>query len=143
MVECGAVFDLIEIALVTPPEKRNTTELVFSILANLCGCADGRERFVSHRGGVAVVAKRMMRVSAVVDVRAVMILSLVCKYYSSNGGVFEEMMDVGAVSKLCMLIQADTASYLKVKAREILRSYAHEWKNYSCIDPSTITKLLS
>ncbi|KDP36107.1 hypothetical protein JCGZ_08751 [Jatropha curcas] len=130
MVQFGAVFELIELEWRSP--ERKTTELIMGILFHLCSCADGREKFLSHKGGIAVVAKRILNVSPVTDDRAILILALICKY-SGTSMVLEEMLKVKAVSKLCMIIQADCAIYLKEKAREILKSHSDEWRKSPCI----------
>ncbi|KAF2289611.1 hypothetical protein GH714_037470 [Hevea brasiliensis] len=135
MVESGAVFELIELEWRSPEKK--TTEMILGILFHLCSCADGREQFLSHRGGIAVVAKRILNVSPTADERAILILAMICKF-SGTSMVLQEMLNVKAVSKLCMMLQSDRAAYLKEKAREILRSHSDEWKNSPCIDNASL-----
>ncbi|TYI32894.1 hypothetical protein ES332_A04G094100v1 [Gossypium tomentosum] len=137
MVESGAVSALIELELGSP-EKR-TTELILGILFHLCSCADGRVEFLRHKGGIAVVTKRIMRVSPAADDRAVMILSLISKF-SATSWVVHEMLEVGTVTKLCMLLQLDCAAYLKEKTMEILRSHSDDWLKFPCIDKSVLTR---
>ncbi|OWM82586.1 E3 ubiquitin-protein ligase PUB24-like [Punica granatum] len=137
MVARGAVFELIELEL-TMPENR-TTELILGILFHLCSYAEGRAQLISHKGGIAVISKRILHVSPSADDRAIMILSLVSKF-SGTPLVVQEMLMVGAVSKLCMVIQSQCAPYLKNKAREILRSHSEEWKIYPCIKKSHLTR---
>ncbi|XP_038719623.1 E3 ubiquitin-protein ligase PUB24-like [Tripterygium wilfordii] len=140
MVKSGAVFELIELELGSP-EKR-TTELILGVLFHLCSCADGRAEFVNHRGGIAVVAKRILRISNTVNDRAVLILSLVCKF-SGTKSVLQEMLEAKAVSKLCVFLQIDYCdSFLKEKAKEILRSNFDEWKKEPCFDSLALTKYL-
>ncbi|OIV90418.1 hypothetical protein TanjilG_10904 [Lupinus angustifolius] len=129
MVESGAVFELIEIELNTP-EKR-ITELTLAILFHLCCCADGRAQFLSHKGSIAMLTERILKVSVTVDDRAIFTLSLISKF-SVTQMVLQEMLQVGTVSKLCMLLQADHAKYLKDKALEILKSHSEVWKNSPC-----------
>ncbi|KAK3227019.1 hypothetical protein Dsin_006881 [Dipteronia sinensis] len=136
MVESGAVFELIEIELSTP-EKR-TTELILGVLFHLCCCADGRAQFLSHRGGIAVVTKRILEVSPAADDRAILILSLITKY-ARNSVVSQEMIKVRCVEKLCKLFQYDCAPYLKDKARKILTSHYHDVKDSPCIDLSILS----
>ncbi|KAB2087011.1 hypothetical protein ES319_A04G074400v1 [Gossypium barbadense] len=132
MVESGAVSALIELELGI--QEKRTTELILGILFHLCCCADGRAEFLSHKGGLAVVTKRIMKVSPTADDRAVFILSLISKFVATNPGL-EEMVEVGTVTKLCMLLQVDsTAPYLKSKAMGILRSHTDEWRKFPCID---------
>lgn len=139
MVESGAVFELIELEL-TASEKK-TTELILGILFHLCSCADGRAQFLSHRAAVAVVTKRIMQVSPAADDRAILILSLICKFSGNFNFVVQEMLRVGTVSKLCSFLQVDYAAYLKDRAREILRSHYDEWKDSPCIDASVLSRL--
>nr|ACU20925.1 unknown [Glycine max] len=137
IVEAGAVVELIELALEKP--EKNMTELIFILLAHLCSCADGREQFLQHAAGIAVVSKRILRVSPTTDDRALHIFSLVSKFSASNE-VVQEMLRVGAVSKLCMVLQADCASYLKEKARGVLRLHSKTWNNSPCIQVYLLTR---
>ncbi|XP_044509610.1 E3 ubiquitin-protein ligase PUB24-like [Mangifera indica] len=140
MVQSGAVFELIELELSAP--ERRITELVLGILYHLCCCADGREQFLNHKGGVAVVTKRILRVSPASDDRGILILSLITKFSGGNNSVLQEMLKVGAVMKLCKVLLADSAVYLKNKAREILKSHYEEWKDSPCVNSSLISEFI-
>ncbi|KAK6942531.1 U-box domain [Dillenia turbinata] len=137
MVEAGAVFELIEHECSSP--ERRTTELIMGVLFHLCSCAAGRAAFLSHAAGVAVVAKRILRVSLATDDRAVLILCLICKY-SVTDEVLQEMLKVGAVSKLCMTLQVDCAAYLKDEIGGVLKAHSNVWKNSPCFDDPTNTR---
>ncbi|KAE8680625.1 E3 ubiquitin-protein ligase PUB24 [Hibiscus syriacus] len=139
MVESEAVYALIELELDSP--ERKTTELILGILFHLCSCADGRAEFLDHKGGIAVVAKRIARVSPAADDRAVLILSLICKF-SATSLVVHEMLDVGAITKLCTLLQMDCATYLKDKALGTLRSHSDDWLKFPCIDKTLFTRYI-
>ncbi|KAI3447408.1 hypothetical protein Pfo_004073 [Paulownia fortunei] len=136
MVESGAVLDLIEVELRSPEKK--TTELVLGIVYHLCSCADGRAQLLSHAAGIAVVTRRILKVSSTADDRAVLIVWLISKYSATNG-VLQEMLRVGTVAKLCMVMQANSASHLKEKARQILRTHSDVWKDSPCIEVATLT----
>ena len=133
MVETNTVYELIELELGFP-EKR-TTELILGILFHLCSCPDGRAQFLSHKGSIAVVSKRILRVSTAVDDQAVSILSMICKF-SGTYMVLQEMLKVGAVSKLCSLLRVDCATSLKDHVRKILRSHFQKWRDSPCIGGS-------
>ncbi|KAL7225927.1 hypothetical protein ACSBR1_021139 [Camellia fascicularis] len=135
MVEAGAVFELIELELGSP-EKR-TTELILGTLFHLCSCADGRAQLLSHAAGIPAITETLLKVSPVADDRAVLILSMICKF-SGTPLVIQEMLKVGTVSKLCLLLQVDCATYLKDKTKEMLRAHSHVWKNSPCIENSTL-----
>ncbi|CAK9160710.1 unnamed protein product [Ilex paraguariensis] len=120
------VFQLIELELSSL--ENSTTELILGVLFHLCSCAGGRAQLLSHAGGIAVITKRILNVSPAADDRAMMIISLICKF-SGTSWVLQEMLRVGTITKLRMVLQVDCASYLKDKAREILRTHANAWKN--------------
>ncbi|KAK1411226.1 hypothetical protein QVD17_37773 [Tagetes erecta] len=130
IVEAGAVFELVELEI--NGVEKNVSELVFGLLAQLCSCADGRAQLIKHACGIAMVAKRMFKVSPGVDDRAVHILLLIGRF-SATDEVVGEMLRVGAVAKLCMVLQVDYAPYLKKKAREILKLHANAWNNSPCM----------
>lgn len=138
IVEAGAVFQLIELELEKAHEK-NITELIFNVLAQLCSIADGREQLLRHAGSIAVLSKRILRVSPATDDRALHILSLIAKF-SARNDVIQEMLRVGTVTKLCMVMQADCATYLKEKARGILKLHSVVWNNSPCIAVYLLTR---
>ncbi|KAK2966540.1 hypothetical protein RJ640_000388 [Escallonia rubra] len=137
IVEAGAVFELIELELTDLGQ--NMTELIICLLAQLCSCADGRAQLLKHAGGIALLTKRTLRVSPATDDQTIQIFSLVAKF-SATQDVLLEMLRVGAVAKLCMVVQADSAAYLKKKAREILRLHSNVWNNSPCITVYLLTR---
>ncbi|XP_047975003.1 E3 ubiquitin-protein ligase PUB24-like [Salvia hispanica] len=138
IVEAGAVFEAIEMEMGGGEEKK-TTELIFSLLAQVCTCAEGRQEFLKHAGGVGMVAKRLMRVSAATDDRGMCIYESIARY-SGTRAVVGEMLTVGGVTKLCMMMQADCDMYLKKKAREILKLHSKVWSNSPCIQLYLFTR---
>ncbi|KAK4380368.1 hypothetical protein RND71_002230 [Anisodus tanguticus] len=139
IIESGAIFELIELELCNT-EKR-VSELVLCVLAHLCTCADGRAEFLKHAAGIGVVTKRTLRVSSATDDCAIQILGSIAKS-SATKEVLMEMLRVGAVSKLCMVIQASCEDYLKKKAMEILRTHSYAWSNSPCIQVYLLTRYL-
>ncbi|CAI9768598.1 unnamed protein product [Fraxinus pennsylvanica] len=140
IVEAGAIFHLIEMELSGHrQEKKSTTELIFYLLAQLCSCADGRAQLIKHAGGIAMVSKRLLRVSTATDDKSLHILALISRF-SATREVLMEMLSVGAVSKICMVIQADCADYLQKKARDILRLHSNVWSNSPCIQVYLLTR---
>ncbi|XP_031104143.1 E3 ubiquitin-protein ligase PUB24-like [Ipomoea triloba] len=139
MVESDAVFELIQLELNLSPTDKKTTELVLGILFHLCSCADGRAQLLSHAAGIAVVTRKILKVSPAADDRAVLILSLISRF-SATTGVLQEMLRVGTAAKLCMVLQAGCESYLKDKAKEILRTHFDVWKNSPCVEVATLTR---
>ncbi|KAG6517130.1 hypothetical protein ZIOFF_020510 [Zingiber officinale] len=122
IVEAGGVREVVELEL-SFPDKR-TTEIDLGVLSRLCSCAEGRAELVGHAAGIGVVAKRILQISAAADEEAVRVLAAVC-WSSATKEVLEEMVSVGAVEKLCLVLQADCGSAVKEKARWLLRFAMH------------------
>ncbi|KAJ0480688.1 putative U box domain, armadillo-like helical, Zinc finger, RING/FYVE/PHD-type [Helianthus annuus] len=132
--EAAAVPALIDI-LLDSTDKR-VSEMVLLALDLLCQCAEGRSELLKHGAGLAVVSKKIFRVSPVASERAVRIVHSVAKF-SGNGGVVAEMLQIGVVGKLCLVLQVDCGSKMKEKAMEVLKMHARVWNNSSCI-PHTL-----
>ncbi|KAI8562912.1 hypothetical protein RHMOL_Rhmol03G0072400 [Rhododendron molle] len=135
-VEAGAVKVLVDL-LLDSSEKR-ACEMILTVLDQLCQCADGRAELLKHGAGLAVVSKKILRVSKVGSERAVRILLSITKY-SASPTVVQEMLQLGVVSKLCLVLQVDSGSKAKEKAREILKLHARAWNNCSCIPMSLLS----
>ncbi|KAM7264290.1 hypothetical protein ACFE04_001973 [Oxalis oulophora] len=130
-IESDAVSMIIE--LLMDSMERRTCEILLTILDMLCSTAEGRAELLKHGGGLAVVSKKILRVSQVASERAVKILLNISKY-SGTPWVVQEMVQVGVVTKLCLVIQVDVnGSKTSEKAREILRLHARTWKNSPCL----------
>ncbi|XP_042521329.1 E3 ubiquitin-protein ligase PUB23-like [Macadamia integrifolia] len=130
-VEAGAVSVLIEILLEKTIEKRDS-EMVLVVLDQLCRCAEGRAELLRHGAGIAVVSKSILRVSHLATDRGVRILSSMLRF-SGTSCVVQEMLQVGVVSKLCLVLQVDCSLKTKEKAKEMLKLHSRVWKNSSCI----------
>ncbi|KAK1354525.1 RING-type E3 ubiquitin transferase [Heracleum sosnowskyi] len=136
-VESGAVFVLIEHLLFdkfSTSSERRSCELVLVLLDQLCGCAEGRAELLKHGAGVAIVSKKVLRVSQVATCRAVRILASIARF-SATTRVLQEMLQVGVVSKLCLVVQVDGNGKTKERAKEILRLHSRVWKKASCVPP--------
>ncbi|KAK4736789.1 hypothetical protein R3W88_000486 [Solanum pinnatisectum] len=132
----GAISTLIELLLDTI--ERRSCELILSILHQLCSCAEGRAELLNHGAGIAIVSKKILRVSQVASDRGVRILCSISKF-SATSRVLQEMLQVGVVSKLCLAIQVDSCSKTKEKAKEILRLHSRVWRDSSCLPPHLLS----
>ncbi|KAK1354526.1 hypothetical protein POM88_047782 [Heracleum sosnowskyi] len=94
---------------------------------------------LGHPAGIAIVSKKILRVSPVTDDRAVHLLTSIARH-SATEEVLVEMLNVGDVAKLCMVIQADSEDNSKKKAREILKLHNNAWSNSPCIADYLFTK---
>ncbi|TKY61916.1 E3 ubiquitin-protein ligase PUB22 [Spatholobus suberectus] len=133
-VEAGTVPILIELLL--DCKDRKPCEMMLVLLETLCQCAEGRAELLSHGAGLAIVSKKILRVSTLANDRAVRILLFVAKF-SATPHVVQEMLKLGVVAKLCLVLQVDSGNKAKEKAREILKLHARAWRNSPCI-PSNL-----
>ncbi|KAG7961522.1 hypothetical protein I3843_09G021500 [Carya illinoinensis] len=129
-VEAGAVSILIELLL--DSSERRTCEMILMALEMLCGCAEGRAELLQHGAGLAIVSKKILRVSLVGSDRAVRILWSISKF-SAAPAVLQQMLQLGVVTKLCIVLQVDCGNKAREKAREILKLHARAWKSSPCI----------
>ncbi|XP_071720891.1 E3 ubiquitin-protein ligase PUB23-like [Rutidosis leptorrhynchoides] len=128
--ESGVVSALIDI-LLDCTDKR-VSEMIIIVLDQICQCAEGRAELLKHGGGLAVISKKIFRVSSVASERAVKILYSIAKF-SGDRSVVQEMLELGVVEKLLLVLQVDCGSKIKEKTREILKMNARVWKKSPCI----------
>ncbi|XP_057805317.1 E3 ubiquitin-protein ligase PUB23-like [Salvia miltiorrhiza] len=135
-VEAGVVAVVIDLLLDTS-EKR-ACEMMLTVVDMVCQCADGRSELLGHAAGLAVVSKKILRVSQGASERAVRILHSVSRF-SATAAVLAEMMQSGVVAKLCLVMQVDCGAKTKEKAREILKAHARAWRTSPCIPYNLIS----
>ncbi|GMI96716.1 plant U-box 23 [Hibiscus trionum] len=134
-VGAGLVPVLIDLLLDSSLERR-ACEMILTVLDAVCGCAEGRSELLQHGAGVAIVSKKILRVSQVASERAVRILLSISKFCATTK-VLQEMLQLGVVAKLCLVLQVDCGFKTKEKAREVLKMHARVWKNSPCV-PSNL-----
>ncbi|KAL3536027.1 hypothetical protein ACH5RR_004488 [Cinchona calisaya] len=137
-VEAGVVPVLID-HLIDSFEKR-ASEMMLIVLEQLCQCAEGRAELLKHSAGLAIVSKKILRVSQVASDRAVKILHSISKFSATNS-VVQEMLSLGVAAKLCLVLQVDCGSKTKERAREILKLHARIWKNSPCLPMNLLSSL--
>uniref|UniRef100_A0A0E0KX30 U-box domain-containing protein n=1 Tax=Oryza punctata TaxID=4537 RepID=A0A0E0KX30_ORYPU len=132
-VDAGAVPVLIDM-LLDGPDRRGC-ELALAALDRVCGCAEGRAALVSHGAGVAVVGRKVLRVSEVASEKAVRVLRSVARH-AATAAVVQEMAQTGVVGKLCVVAQSEQCGErTRERARETLRLHAWAWRNSPCLQP--------
>ncbi|KAL9428225.1 hypothetical protein AB3S75_030252 [Citrus x aurantiifolia] len=136
-VEAGAVSILIDLLLDSSLERR-ASEMILTVLDLLCQCAEGRAELLKHGAGLAIVSKKILRVSQVASERAVRILLSISKFSATNS-VLQEMLQIGVVAKLCLVLQVDNSTKTKDKAREVLKLHARAWKNSPCVPENLLS----
>ncbi|XP_026413401.1 E3 ubiquitin-protein ligase PUB22-like [Papaver somniferum] len=129
-VEAGAVSVLIEFLLETTDKR--ACEMILTVLDQLCGCAEGRAELLKHSAGLAVISKKILRVSHLASEKAVKILHSVAKF-SATPIVLQEMLAVGVVAKLCLVLQVNSTTRTLEKAKEILKLHSRVWRSSPCV----------
>ncbi|MBA0713290.1 hypothetical protein Golax_012332 [Gossypium laxum] len=135
--EAGVVPVLIDLLLDSSSERR-ACEMILTVLDAVCGCAEGRSELLKHGAGLAIVSKKILRVSQVASERAVRILLSIAKFCATSK-VLQEMQQLGVVAKLCLVLQLDCGSKTKEKAREVLKLHARVWKNSPCMPTNLVS----
>ncbi|KAJ8565228.1 hypothetical protein K7X08_007804 [Anisodus acutangulus] len=130
VAEAGVVRVLVDL-LLDSSEKR-ACELLLILLDQICQSAEGRAELLNHPGGLAIVSKKILRVSKVSTERAIKILHSISKF-SATANVVQEMLSLGVVAKLCLMLQVDCGSKAKDRAREILKFHAKAWRSSPCV----------
>ncbi|KAE8700900.1 E3 ubiquitin-protein ligase PUB22 [Hibiscus syriacus] len=135
--EAGVVPVLIDLLLDSSLERR-ACEMVLTVLDAVCKCAEGRSKLLLHGAGLAIVSKKILRVSQVASEKAVRILLSISKFCATTK-VLQEMLQLGVVAKLCLVLQVDCGFKTKERAREVLKLHARVWKNSPCIPSNLIS----
>ncbi|XP_008796330.2 E3 ubiquitin-protein ligase PUB23-like [Phoenix dactylifera] len=127
-IEAGAVCILIELL---PDARQHNCEKILLLLKRLCECPEGRSAFADHGLGVAVVSKKILRVSELGTKLGVKILWLMCTSLPTEK-VLHDMMVYGLVEKLLALLHIEGRSSTKEKAMKIIRLHGGAWRQYRC-----------
>ncbi|KAJ8574182.1 hypothetical protein K7X08_025987 [Anisodus acutangulus] len=128
--EAGVTRVLVDLLL--DSSEKMACELMLILLDQICQSAEGRAELLNHPGGLAIVSKKILRVSKVASERAIKILHSISKF-SATPSVVQEMLSLGVVAKLCLVFQVDCGSKAKDRAREILKLHAKAWRSSPCV----------
>nr|GEY19365.1 hypothetical protein [Tanacetum cinerariifolium] len=119
--KAGAVPVLVDTLLVTA-EKR-VSEMVIIVLDQLCQSTEGRYELLKHSDGLAVISKKIFRVSTTASERVIRILYSVA-LFSSHTKILQDMLNLGVVEILVLVLQVDCGTKMKEKSREILKIHS-------------------
>ncbi|KAF2569853.1 hypothetical protein F2Q68_00028018 [Brassica cretica] len=137
-VEAGAIYVMIELLMDESfSSDRRGPEMAMVVLDLLCQCAEGRAEFLNHGAAIAVVCKKILRISQTASDRAVRVLLSVGRFCATPA-LLHEMLQLGVVSKLCLVLQVSCGSKTKEKAKELLKLHARVWKDSPCLPRNMI-----
>ncbi|XP_013633566.1 PREDICTED: E3 ubiquitin-protein ligase PUB23 [Brassica oleracea var. oleracea] len=137
-VEAGAIYVMIELLMDESfSSDRRGPEMAMVVLDLLCQCAEGRAEFLNHGAAIAVVCKKILRISQTASDRAVRVLLSVGRFCATPA-LLHEMLQLGGVSKLCLVLQVNCGSKTKEKAKELLKLHARVWKDSPCLPRNMI-----
>ncbi|KAF8107446.1 hypothetical protein N665_0122s0084 [Sinapis alba] len=132
-VEAGAVSMIIELLLDESfSSQRRSSEMVMVVLDMLCQCAEGRAEFLNHGAAIAVVSKKILRVSEITSERAVRVLLSIGRF-CAKPCLLLEMLHLGVVAKMCLVLQVSCGNKTKEKAKELLKLHARVWRESPCV----------
>ncbi|XP_066315460.1 E3 ubiquitin-protein ligase PUB23-like [Miscanthus floridulus] len=133
IVGTGAVPAIVDLLLDDP--ERRVNEIALVALDRLCTCAEGRAELVVHAAGLAVVGKKVLRVSEAASERAVRVLRSVARH-AATPAVLQEMAQSGVVAKLCAALRSEQCGVrTKERAHEVLKLHSRTWRSSSCLSP--------
>ncbi|KAK3166060.1 hypothetical protein QOZ80_1AG0040980 [Eleusine coracana subsp. coracana] len=133
IVAAGAVHALVDLLLDDP--DRRVCELALAVLDRLCTCAEGRAELVAHAAGLAVVGKKVLRVSEAATERAVRVLRSVARH-AATPGVLQEMAQAGVVAKLCVAARSEQCgARSRERSHEVLKLHSRVWRSSPCLPP--------
>jgi hypothetical protein len=133
IVGAGAVPAIVDLLLDDP--ERRVNELALVALDRLCTCAEGRAELVAHAAGLAVVGKKVLRVSEAASERAVRVLRSVARH-AATPAVLQEMAQSGVVAKLCAALRSEQCAVrTKERAHEVLKLHSRTWRSSPCLSP--------
>ncbi|AEE78947.1 E3 ubiquitin-protein ligase PUB22 [Arabidopsis thaliana] len=132
-VEGGTISMIIELLMDdTFSSERRNSEMAMVVLDMLCQCAEGRAEFLNHGAAIAVVSKKILRVSQITSERAVRVLLSVGRFCATPS-LLQEMLQLGVVAKLCLVLQVSCGNKTKEKAKELLKLHARVWRESPCV----------
>ncbi|XP_059627656.1 E3 ubiquitin-protein ligase PUB23-like [Cornus florida] len=118
------------------------SKAALKLLVELCPWGKNRIKLV-EAGAVSVLIELLLDTSELRACELVLIvLNQLCSCvegFSATDRVLEEMLQVGVVSKLCLVLQVDNSLKAKDRAKEILKLHSRVWKNSSCIPPPLLS----
>uniref|UniRef100_A0A1J3ETT7 U-box domain-containing protein n=2 Tax=Noccaea caerulescens TaxID=107243 RepID=A0A1J3ETT7_NOCCA len=137
-VEAGTISVIIELLMDESfSSERRGLEMAMVVLDLLCQCAEGRAEFLKHGAAIAVVCKKILRISQTASDRAVRVLLSVGRFCATPA-LLHEMLQLGVVGKLCLVLQVNGSSKTKEKAKELLKLHARVWKDSPCLTRNMI-----
>ncbi|KAH0870636.1 hypothetical protein HID58_077658 [Brassica napus] len=132
-VAAGAVSMIIELLMdETSSSERRNSEMAMVVLDMLCQCAEGRAEFLNHGAAIAVVSKKILRVSQITSERAVRVLLSIGRFCATPC-LLQEMLQLGVVAKMCLVLQVSCGNKTKEKAKELLKLHARVWRESPCV----------
>ncbi|CAN7080934.1 unnamed protein product [Brassica oleracea var. botrytis] len=132
-VAAGAVSMIIELLMdETSSSERRNSEMAMVVLDVLCQCAEGRAEFLNHGAAIAVVSKKILRVSQITSERAVRVLLSIGRFCATPC-LLQEMLQLGVVAKMCLVLQVSCGNKTKEKAKELLKLHARVWRESPCV----------
>ncbi|XP_060184265.1 U-box domain-containing protein 21-like [Lycium barbarum] len=119
--------------------EKSITEKALAVLDSICNFQEGKQKAYEHGLTMALLAKKVMRVSEMATDRSISILWKLCKGGNENSVI--EALELGAFQKILVVLQVGCGEKTKEKATELLKLMNLYKDRVDCFDGSSFKYL--
>ncbi|MCD9644075.1 RxLR effector protein Avr3a [Datura stramonium] len=119
--------------------EKGITEKALAVLDRICNFEQGKEKAYEHGLTIAIIAKKIIRVSEMATECSISVLwkLLVCKSGNDHENSVIEALELGAFQKLLVVLQVGCGENTKEKVTELLKLMNLYKDKVDCFDGST------
>lgn len=118
--------------------EKSTTDKGLAVLDIICNFQEGKQKAYDHGLTIAIIAKKIMRVTEMATECSISILWKLCK--GENNSIIEAL-ELGVFQKLLVVLQVGCGEKTKEKATELLKLMNLYKDRMDCFDGSTFKYL--
>ncbi|KAM3359999.1 U-box domain-containing protein 21-like [Capsicum galapagoense] len=120
--------------------EKSITEKALAVLDILCNFQEGKQKAYEHGLTIALIAKKIIKVSEMTTECSISVLWKLCKGGNNENSVIEAL-ELGAFQKLLVVLQVGCGEKTKEKATELLKLMNLYKDRVDCFDGSTFMYL--
>lgn len=121
--------------------EKSIIEKGLAILDIFCNFEEGKQKAYEHGLTMAIIAKKIMRVTEMATECSISILWKLCKSGSNENNSVIEALELGVFQKLLVVLQVGCGEKTKEKATELLKLMNLYKDRVDCFDGSTFKYL--
>lgn len=119
--------------------EKSITEKSLAVLDSICNFQEGKQKAYEHGLTMALIAKKIMKVSEMATECSISVLWKLCKDGNENSVI--EALELGLFQKLLVVLQVGCGEKTKEKATELLKLMNLYKNRVDCFDGSTFKYL--